>query len=34
MSERAHLLNGALRLATSPGEGTCIEVSVPLGERP
>ncbi|MGH2504959.1 MAG: histidine kinase, partial [Ktedonobacterales bacterium] len=34
MSERAHLLNGALRLATSPGEGTCIEVSVPLGEQP
>jgi two-component system NarL family sensor kinase len=33
MSERAHLLNGALRLATSPGEGTCIEVSVPLGEQ-
>jgi two-component system NarL family sensor kinase len=33
MSERARLLNGELRVATSPGEGTCVEVVVPLGER-
>ena len=31
MNERARLLNGELRLATCPGEGTRIEVVVPLG---
>jgi two-component system NarL family sensor kinase len=34
MSERARLLSGELRLATCPGEGTRIEVIVPLGARP
>ncbi|HET9111198.1 MAG TPA: GAF domain-containing sensor histidine kinase [Ktedonobacterales bacterium] len=31
MSERARLLNGELRLATCPGEGTLLDVIVPLG---
>ena len=31
MSERARLMNGELRLATCPGEGTRLEVIVPLG---
>ena len=31
MSERAKLLGGELRVATCPGEGTRIEVTVPLG---
>jgi two-component system, NarL family, sensor kinase len=30
MSERAHLLNGELRLWSAPGQGTCITVEVPL----
>lgn len=34
MSERARLMGGELRLATCPGEGTRIEVVVPLGARP
>ena len=30
LNERARLLHGQLRLETSPGEGTCVEVVVPL----
>ncbi|HEU0028920.1 MAG TPA: GAF domain-containing sensor histidine kinase, partial [Ktedonobacterales bacterium] len=33
MSERARLLGGALRVATSPGEGTRIEAVIPLRAR-
>ncbi len=33
MSERARLLGGALRIATSPDEGTRIEAVIPLGAR-
>ncbi len=33
MSERARLLGGELRIATSPGEGTRIEAIIPLGAR-
>jgi two-component system, NarL family, sensor kinase len=34
MNERARLLNGELHLATCPGEGTRLELVVPLGARP
>lgn len=34
MAERARLLGGELRLATCPGNGTHIEVIIPLGARP
>ena len=33
MSERARLLGGALRIATSLDEGTRIEAVIPLGAR-
>ncbi|HEU0026687.1 MAG TPA: sensor histidine kinase, partial [Ktedonobacterales bacterium] len=33
MSERARLLGGTLRVATSPGEGTRIEAVIPLRAR-
>jgi two-component system NarL family sensor kinase len=33
MTERARLLGGELRVATSPGEGTRIEAIIPLGAR-
>ncbi len=33
MSERARLLGGELRVASAPGEGTRIEVIIPLGTR-
>lgn len=33
MSERARLLGGEMRVASGPGEGTCIEVIIPLGAR-
>jgi protein-histidine pros-kinase len=32
LSERAHLLGGALNLQTSPGAGTRVEVRLPLEE--
>ena len=32
ISERAHLLGGQLALRTGPGQGTSVEVLVPLGE--
>ena len=32
ISERAHLLGGQLTLQTSPGQGTRLEIVVPLGE--
>lgn len=34
MSERARLLGGELHVASAPGEGTCVEVIIPLGARP
>lgn len=34
LNERARLLQGELRLETSPGEGTCVEVVVPLLPSP
>lgn len=34
LNERARLLQGELRLETSPGEGTCVEVIVPLLPSP
>jgi signal transduction histidine kinase len=32
MQERALLLGGALRIASAPGRGTCIQVRAPLGQ--
>lgn len=33
MRERAESLGGSLRVHSAPGEGTCVEVEVPLSER-
>jgi two-component system, NarL family, sensor kinase len=33
MQERAHLLDGTMRVSSCPDEGVQVEVSVPLGER-
>jgi two-component system NarL family sensor kinase len=33
LNERAKLLGGTLALQSSPGEGTRLEVTIPLGER-
>ena len=32
LSERAKLLCGALKIASCPGEGTCLEIAIPLDE--
>ncbi len=33
LNERAKLLGGSLELSSSPGEGTCVEVTVPLRDN-
>jgi signal transduction histidine kinase len=33
MRERSELVNGAFRLNTAPGKGTCVQVLMPLNEQ-
>ena len=31
LRERAQLLKGSIQIQSAPGQGTCIDVSIPLG---